>query len=350
MFKESIPILTKALQDDNVDVATTAAETLGEVGSPDSLQPLQFAAQNQFKNDAKVRAASEQALAKVRLRAGEETWNTVRRKAWYENLSRVRTRALARWLLRAFGLFALFELLAALFGPLVSLFKTWRVRIGALPFFGTGRVLVPLTKSERTTAERVQTFLRFGFNGPDSTLTAMFGVGLTVAALMGVGIFSNVFWTWSGAIGTWAILCVPYFLMLSAPGARWEAKQTNRVRVSARAFGYPFRYFSLADQYADSGAMFPEHFYLMQRFQKEQGSRIFDELRKSCEKFPQPDRAKVFGSIVGLAYRMSQRGKDPRDILETQGPVAIDVSSDYRSFESSLARQGIAAFGCGPGR
>jgi HEAT repeat protein len=321
----------------DTDTEMAAIGALDEMANPRAATVLQYAAQNEFKNEAEVRKAAAQALQNIRAKIGEQAWNAARTKRWYENIYSLPFQSILRWVLWVTGLLIFAEALAGFFGYRYTNSKSLRTSAEILPFLRTARTVIPLAKPERTRADQVQTFLRFGYRNPEPIIPAFVLVGFAMAILIAVGVNFDLVWTWAGVFGLWTAVCAPYFFLLSRRGSRWVAPQVDRLRTACRATAYPFRYPSQVNQYIQSDAMSVEHYYLMLKFQKEQGRRIFDDLRKLCEKFAPDERPKVFGRIVDMAYRMSQKGEDPRLLLETPAPVAIEVSADYLSFETNLA-------------
>ncbi|MFC1753914.1 HEAT repeat domain-containing protein, partial [Thermoproteota archaeon] len=125
-------------------------------------------------------------------------------------------------------------------------------------------------------------------------------------------------------------------MLQSKVGVRGVSRTIDAVRMGYRLTIFPFTYAFITTEYNHSGALNPEHFYILRRFKKKHGERMFEDIRKMSARFGRAAQWKILGLVISLAYEIHKQNKDVRDLLEIQAPVAIEISQDADEVEHNL--------------
>jgi hypothetical protein len=138
-----------------------------------------------------------------------------------------------------------------------------------------------------------------------------------------------------GATG-WIIQSEKGIKLISEFIGRFQ-KFIDTFRMVFRGLVYPINYLKMSNEYAYSSAHTPEHFYILKRYKKQQGERMFNEIEGLVNsRFGKDAGWQVMDLVINLAYEMSLKDKDIRDLLEIQVPVAIEVSEGIKDFQLNL--------------
>jgi len=345
----AIDFLIQALKDNrdedkNFRIAVITA--LSRVGDVRAVKSLRFIAYNQFKHGKKLRQAAKEALQAIQKRNPPGEWVKATEGDWNRFYIRVQTKVHknAKYLGLAVGMSVIGFLVflgSSLVTGQVQHFFSNRERIrnnpelqqGRLPFVKTLIEVSKLKKEERVKVANVRKILRFGVESQLGGGAILLGGTLVTGVLL---IFLNSIYTYLGAVLFTVITMTTGVLIQSDVSAKAIAHLIDAGRVGAHILTYPLTYLKLIEEYHSSNALTPEHFYLLRRFKKEVGEKLFDDIRKMCSRFTVTEQRQILGRTIDMAYQISKQGKDARDLLEIQIPVAIEVSEGLKDFEANL--------------
>jgi len=366
--------LIKALTDKDWQVRDAVAKALVKIGSPAVIDKFRSIVTNELKYDAEERQDAKKALEQIKQRVSVEGWNKTAAfdiKKYLKPAAIIVVIGALLYVLTSYSSYIIAKVRAtrlaekqrnqdkgtnlysfvpsligiALSGIVILGYGGYKIikkdntlssqKKFSLPFFKTMNDVTTLRKSEKIDKSLMLGILRLGVKNRVGALALwMLGSGAVLGILIGV----NLICTYRTALLFVAIVGIASWLIQSAKGADLFVGFTNKVRMVFRFLIYPMTYLTLANEYMHTSALTPEHFYLLRQFKKEQGERMFNEVRElAISRFGKDAQWQVLGLVIAMAYEMSKKNKDIRDLLEIQVPVAIEVSADVKDFKANLA-------------
>jgi HEAT repeat protein len=394
---EDLPILLRLTKVKKFDISLSSIERLAQVGDTTVVRRLQFIARNQFKHSKEERQAAKQSLEQIKQRVGQEEWEKATKKKplnfkkylkvagigfggyillWslgalisytYTRVRRIVidrqqdkdkdkqtkldsfTLIISAGIIESLSKFCKTNLdfiyigLAVvggviLFYAIYKLIKRQRTspleRKPSLSFFRTIREIVSLRKDERVSRDKISRILRLGTKEKVGGGAILFLVSGFIVFLLIIFTFIH---TYIEALMLLAGINTIGLLCQSDSGVKVAGRVIDLLRMGYRFSVYLVSYLRLVREYEYSSALNPEHFYLLRQFQKEQGERMFNEVRDLAkDRLGNEAQWQILNLIISTAYKMSKVGKDVRDLLEIQVPVAIEVSTSVADFKLNL--------------
>ncbi|MEK9149672.1 MAG: hypothetical protein AAB267_06470, partial [Candidatus Desantisbacteria bacterium] len=343
-------------------ISLVAIERLGQVGDTKVVKRLQFIAKNEIKHNKQERQTAKQALEQIKKRVSPEEWEKVTAKRhfnfkkyfkiggialgagvvlWgiaclvsyaigriiFRNASRQREqgqdkgtklRSIIPFLPLAFinsptpidtnfiYLFLAIVGAVGLFYVLRKIILVYRIsssqKRNVLPLVKTLKELVTLRETEKVNRAIVLRVLRIGVKSRAGGFALWMTGGILITA--GLILFGQM-QTYISIIILLAAVSAIGFGIQSERGIRFIISSIELLRVTFRVLVYPANYIRMMGEYSRSSARSPEHYYLLKRFKKEQGERMFDEIEALANKqFGQDARWQVMDGVIRLAYEM----------------------------------------------
>ncbi|MCM8774366.1 MAG: HEAT repeat domain-containing protein, partial [Candidatus Omnitrophica bacterium] len=379
-------------------ISLIAIGRLGEVGDTSAVKRLQFIAMNEFKHSKEERQEAKEALEKIRSRVSPEEWEmaTARKHITFKDFVKllkifgiVLGGIVVLWSIAclvsyfigiiiarnsvrqqqnqdkdtklgfiipilpfsfinnkpvSFGntnfIYVLFAIVGIGILPYVlvkiilSLRRNFSQRKAILPFSKTLKELVTLRENEKVDKKIVSIVLRMGVKSRIGGVSIW--VGGWVLILSSLVLFGAIYTSIEFLI-ILMVLSAGGWIIQSEIGINFISQLIDITKIIFRVLTYPTNYLKMMREYSRSSAKSPEHFYLLRRFRKEQGERMFNEIEGLVkERFGKEIQYQIMDWIISLAYKMSLKNKDVRDLLEIQVPVAVEVSEGIDDFKRNL--------------